>query len=290
MDTYFIRHTNRMSIDSDTFERLWVNRKIAIHFPSDKNGVLDTEKDNVSLSPEDYKGHDAFAISTFVELANNGGYVCAHYRHRNECLIGMVEPKTEIEFIEGWWDDNKSRLGIFKSLQLKKVKVVRESQLAHILVGRPRQGTIRKWRLIGNRIEYLVNRKVLPQTIDSLLPSQQEVLCSEYLRLPQAVYQISHLLIPVGGTMKDIDIWGVDVSGQLVYAQVTFLKRDNTSLKIKLKQLKEYSQNGRNKLIMFCDCENQVSDDGIVIFPIREAFRVFTSTKSGKIWLEQSLR
>lgn len=284
MNTYFIRHTNDMSIDSHTFEKLWVNQKIAIHFPYDRHG-----NNTTSLNPAEYKGYDASAIATFVELSESGGYVCAQFRDHAECLLGVVNAGTEIELIKGWWDDDKTRPGVFKSLQLQKVKVVKESQLAHILVGRPRQGTIKRWPLIGRRIEYFIEGKIPPPTLDNLLPSQQEILCSEYLRLPQAVHQISHLLIPAGRTMKDIDIWGVDISGKMVYAQVTFLKRGNANLKRKIEQLKEYGQGSANTLIMFCDCESKIVEDGVIIFPIREAFRVFTSTKSGKIWLEQAL-
>ena len=49
MNTYFIRHTEVMSIDSNTFEQLWLDRKIAIPFPSDKHGIPDATKDNESL-------------------------------------------------------------------------------------------------------------------------------------------------------------------------------------------------------------------------------------------------
>jgi hypothetical protein len=288
MNTYFVRHTKRLSIDSDTFDHLWRERKIAIHFPRNKSGDIG-EKDNVSIDPEEYEGYDAAAISTLVELAEHGGYVCAQYKMKDECLVGLVEPGTKIELLKGWWSDKKSRKAIFKSLKLKNAKVMKEHKLAHVLVGRPRQGTIKRWHLVGERIKYLVEGKILPPTLESLLPSQQEILCSEYLRLPQAVQQISHLLLPAGRTMKDIDICGVDPSGQLVYAQVTFLKPNSARLRRKLDRLKEYSDDDNNKLIMFCDCDEQDFDEEVIIFPIREAFRIFTSTESGKVWLEKAL-
>lgn len=288
MNTYYIRHTKKLSIDSNTFDRLWRDRKIAIHFPRDKFGNLG-ENDNSSINPDDYEGSDASAIATLVELANNGGYICAQYYTKGQCLIGLVKPGTRIELIKGWWSDEKSRQAILKSLQLKNTKVVKETKLAHVLVGRPRQGTIKRWHLVGERIKYLVEGEKLPPTLESLLPSQQEILCSEYLRLPQSIHQISHLLLPSGNTMKDIDICGVDTSGQLVYAQVTFLKTSSAKLKLKIDKLKEYSNNGKNKLIMFCDCDEQDINDDVVIFPIREAFRIFTATESGKIWLEKAL-
>jgi len=276
-----------MSITPDDLERLWNERKIAIHFPLNKFGKL-ANRDNISLDPEDYPRHDASAISTFVELSQKGGYVCAQYYTRSECLVGLIDPGTKIEFIEGTWNNNK-REAIFKSLKFKDAKVLKQSQSALILIGRPQQGTIRRWRMIGDRIKYLIEGKKLSQTIESLLPSQQEILCSEFLRLWQSKYQISHLLIPVGRTMKDIDICGVSIAGHMVYAQVTFLKRDNAEMKRKFSQLKGYSGEGNNRLIIFCDCEKQVYEEGILIYPIREAFRIFTSTNSGKIWLERAL-
>jgi hypothetical protein len=64
---------------------------------------------------------------------------------------------------------------------------------------------------------------------------------------------LSRLLLPVGGTLKDIDIYGVDTKGQLVYAQVTYHRIGDTPAKRKASQLAEYVSRAADnaKLVFF---------------------------------------
>lgn len=61
---------------------------------------------------------------------------------------------------------------------------------ADLMAGRPRQGTLQRWRQAGRAIERLVDGdegtlSPIPW-LDSLLPRQQEVMCSEFLASPMA--------------------------------------------------------------------------------------------------------
>jgi len=295
--TYFIRHSPGLGIDDDTLERLWDQRRIAIHFPSDKEGRLQ-EVDNASLDPNDYSGAGKRATRTLVELARNGGYVCAEYRSHDECLIGYVEPESKIQFIKGTWGDAtefSGREAILKTLLLKRVKKVDPNNQPILLAGRPRQGTISRWHRIGETVANLVEG-VSKSELDltDLTPDQQETLCSEYLRLPEAVSaglpQLAYLLLPVGRTLEDIDILGVSVAGDKeIIAQVTLLERGDAQTERKLANLRKYR--GQNHLVMFCrtDTDTVQEEDDVLIFSIERVFSEFVQTDTGKEWLMHSL-
>ncbi|MFL6598245.1 MAG: hypothetical protein ACJ8KF_09830 [Chthoniobacterales bacterium] len=55
MNTYFVRHNIGIDIDDETRGRLWKERRIAIHYPHEKNGKL-KQRDNSSLDANDYVG------------------------------------------------------------------------------------------------------------------------------------------------------------------------------------------------------------------------------------------
>ena len=100
MKTFFVRHTEK--IDETARTRLWRDRMVAIHYPWDKHYV-DGAPDSRSLDPDDYTGKSRGAIRALSELAQLGGYVCAEYYGRSECLVGTVDPGTAIGFIESQW-------------------------------------------------------------------------------------------------------------------------------------------------------------------------------------------
>jgi hypothetical protein len=55
-------------------------------------------------------------------------------------------------------------------------------------------------------------------------------MCSEYLRHAHGALPILvHLLLPVGRTMKDVDIYGIASDGRKVHAKVTYLELERAS-------------------------------------------------------------
>jgi len=292
MDTYFVRHNTGMDIDATTRCLLWEEQRIAIHFPHQKDGTLGPE-DQTSLDPEDYEGQGRKCLRTLVELAKSGGYVCAQHYPHEECLLGLIEPNSNIELLKGRWGDQNdlaARTAILKTIKLKKCKVVNPLDYAVLAVGRPRQGTIARWLLARETVENLVeNRQSMPELSD-LTPRQQEILCSEFLRLPEAASfglpQMAHLLLPPGHTMKDIDIIGIATDGKRLLAQVTFLALSGVALK--LDRLLPYRSSGDSHLILFCDCEHSDIQQNITVFPISKAYNSFVASKLGPIWLRYS--
>jgi len=289
MNTYFIRHTADMDIADDTRRYLWDQRRIAIHFPEDSSGNKD--KDSSKLDAESYSGSARKAMRAMAALAQSGGYVCGRYFPPYEdYLVGFVEPKSKIELVEGHWGKKwglEGRLAVLKTLQLTRVKIVKPADYAVIMVGRPRQGTIMKWPNAGKTIENIVEERRSPPSLSDLSAAQQEIMCSEFMRLPEAAElglpSLARLLLPVGRTMKDIDIAGLAPDGSRILAQVTYQRIANCQWK--LDRLITYRDAGIRHLVFFCGCDSAETRGGVLIFPIQKAFEIFSASPLGKQWL-----
>jgi len=291
MTTYFCRHTKALDIDDETRKRLWDERRIAIHFPHDKRGTLPEDKDNSSVAPEDYAGSGHRAMKALARLAAEGGYACAQHHGYEQVQVGRTDPGSKIELLHGRWGKVwglEGRTAILKTLQLQKVKVVNPCDYAVILVGRPRQGTLMRWPNAGKLIENLVEGKEGQVTLETLSPDQQEILCSEFLRSQDirrfGLPCLAHLILPVGRTMKDVDILGLATDGKRIFAQVTFASFKQATWK--MARLRKYKSAGGSHLILFCDIDSPTVIDDVTVFPIGTVFQAFTSTDSGRLWLE----
>src|SRR5205823_570762 len=122
-------------------------------------------------------------------LAQNGGYVCAQHHPHSEWVVGFVKPGSKVKrFVGKWGNENgcAGRTALLKALHLFKVKKVSPLDHAILQVGRPRQGTIRRWPSAGRAIKNLVEGRHMAPRFEDLNPRQQETLCSEFLRTPAA--------------------------------------------------------------------------------------------------------
>ena len=125
------------------------------------------------------------------------------------------------------------------------------------------------------------------ESLQDLEPVFQEVLCAEFLRLPTkktGLPQLAHLTMPVGRTMEDLDVWGIDANGRPIIAQVTF--GPSAQRPAKVANLKKYAEQGTT-LIYFCGDENESKRDGIHFFPMKKAYDIFISQASGRQWLKE---
>ncbi len=183
-----------------------------------------------------------------------------------------------------------------KSIRLEKVKIMHRCDLAVVLVGRPRQGTIMRWPSAKDAIENIVEGRRTKPSFDRLSPDQQEIMCSEFLRSEKveqvgevSYLSLAHLLLPVGRSMRDIDICGITTSGKTMFAQVTFHSLESTEAKSKIATLANYESDGRNLLVLFCDCKDVMQEGSVRIIPIRWAYEYFVSTTLGQVWLEKAV-
>lgn len=292
MKTYFIRHTSALDVDTATIEKLWLEDRIAIHYPHDNVQSFHCG-DSKSLIPSDYSGRAKGAVRRLNALASKGGYVFATYRGKPGGKIGYVEPGQEVELVYGAWGNKNGHAGreaVLKSIKLTKVLNLSPSEALSFTAVQPRQGTFCEWRKIGTCVEARVQGKT-DIGLENLTPTLQEVMCMEYLRTEDAelhgLPRIAYTLSPVGRTMKDIDIHGVTESGLVVAAQVTFKSVDAD--KRKFKRLDTYLDES-SATIYFCNCDAHEVINGHHVFPLKTVFDEFcTKRESGKLWLERAV-
>ena len=285
MKTYFIRHTKQLDINKETLNKILKDNLIAIHFPFEKS--LDEKYDSESINPDDYhlRNHKE-GIKTFNTLSVEGGCVCAEYWTIEGAVLGKVDPGTKIQLFDGRWG-TKNRKAILKTLPLRKIRRIHPSEYLIISSGRPRQGTIKVWRSSGDRIKSLVENIPLKPVLSNLSPTQQEVLCSEYLRCnadPAGMLPtIESYLLPIGRTLINVDIAGLSVEGKKIYAQVTYYSLNDS--KEKFDNLKQYVSKN-TQAIFFCQCQTPQIIDNIIVYPLQLAFDSYSKSEFGKKWLK----
>lgn len=147
-----------------------------------------------------------------------------------------------------------------------------------------------RWHRAGRLIESIVlGKKIRPQ-LSNLTHEQQEILCGEFLRLPEAessgLPRLAHLLLPMGRTMRDIDIIGITTANKALLAQVTFDELPKAQWK--LNRLLAYVVPKRSHLLLFCACEATLENQGVTIFPIQRVYDIFAATPHGEEWLRRS--
>ena len=276
-----------MDIDLRTREEIWASGRIAIHFPDDVGGrgIQDCE----SLESSDYSGSAKKAMKCMRQIAEFGGYVFAEYWWQNEAIIGFVPPDSQIQILSGKWGSvhgYSDRIAILKTLSLQRTKYIRPSDFAVTFVARPRQGTIMRWPRAGDVIKNAVEGISSEESLADLSPDQQETLCSEFLRSPQAVDfglpQLAHLTLPVGRTMRDIDIIGLASDGKSLFAQVTFAREED--VKNKKKSLLRYASESNCYLLLFCNTEQIHREGNLLVVPISEIATRFRASSLGQAW------
>ncbi|MCD4673941.1 MAG: hypothetical protein K8R77_14865, partial [Anaerolineaceae bacterium] len=195
MKTIFIRH--KLSANDEILEDLWAKRKIAVHYANIR-----------STNPSDYQKSGEKFLSRFWEYCNNGAIVGATYRKIRPAhmLLGVLEKGSLIEWTDEYGDDY-----IYKTAQLTKPKIISFHDYPLLSAIRPRGGTITGWTSAQKYLQALLENDKIPFEVKSLAPSQVEVICYEYLKIKGI---IKALLLPIGRGLPDIDIFGLNNSGE----------------------------------------------------------------------------
>jgi len=166
------------------------------------------------------------------------------------------------------------RTARLKTLQIdrKSVRIIAPSEAMSLRAARPRQGTITRWPSANGALKSLVERVPLEKSYGNLDPSQQEMVCSEYLRNPDFTEcpVLEHLLMPIGRTLKAVDIFGYATDKKMLFAQVTFSEKERAAKKIEA--LKWYDT-PNSHLVFFCNCQEIKFDDNILYIPWRRVER-----------------
>lgn len=280
--SYFVRHTRGVKVRRSDLERLWEQDRIAIHFPGD-TAVKD--RDSESLEPSHYKTpHERGAIGAFAELAEYGGYVWAQSYVSDKIKIGYIRSRVDgggesMERGARWelrGDEFPGRedynLATLKTLQMERVKELPRGAAMHLRAARPRGVAICRWKIVGSRLRDLIDNNNPEPEWSSLSVAEQEAACAEFLRerhpdrddLPV----LSRLLLPVGRTLEDVDIYGLTTDGSRLYAQVTHHTEGSGAAGKKARRLREYldSTGDRVDLVSFCRGSTLGSDQSSTRF------------------------
>lgn len=292
MKTFFSRHGSHLDIDDDTYQALWDNDLAGIHYPTDKSGWSE-ESDSEEIDPNQYDGSAKKSLNTMHKLAKEGGYICAVYEPFDQIKVAKVSPNSKISIFEGRWgkkNNVQGRTAKLKVIKLKQVQTLNPTEALVLRTAQPRQGTFSEWRIIGNKVKQLVEKEFSDPIVSDLTPTLQEVFCSEFLRLNWSnckieVPQINSLLMPVGRTMKDVDIVGLTSNSKVVVGQVTYNRLSGCNHKIKV--LEKFNDAYR---VLFCRNDNKIDRvKDIQVVCINKAFELFKKTDLGKAWLKQTL-
>lgn len=280
MDTFFIRHTRVIAIDDATRHSLITDERIFVHYPEFSEGMRN--EDNNTLDPDQHDKRGRGVVRRLNQLAQAGGYVCAEYFGLKGWIVGFVEPGTTPEIVEGRWRD-WDRVARLKTIKLTKVRHITEGAGAAMLSARPRQGVLSRWWKAGRSVIRLVDGLLEDMALSDLSPDQQEVVCSEFLRmnLDHGLPRLAHLVLPTGRTMRDIDILGVASDGRPLVAQVTYAPRHQ--VQYKLERLLPFV--GTAHAVLFCDTDRVHFDQGVHIVPLGLAYDTLVASDHGQTWL-----
>jgi hypothetical protein len=240
-DVLYIRHL--MSSNMKAYGDLISNKIAAIHYQHDlkkdvDRAVLDNHKNYKNYKPRSY---GRAAIKRLVDYSDKGAIVVADYtssyytgskpKNPKTINIGILRPKTtvKVELYEPESDEReKYKYGlIYKQVALENVVPLGQTDCALLLAIHPRGNTVVHWEEGEEAIKFIYKRtkglKLEPSELSfkTLFPAQQEVLCSEYLRLKGSrESRLKYLLLPVGRGMKSLDIFGSN-ERKLVLGQVS---------------------------------------------------------------------
>lgn len=295
MNTYFARHGSGLDIDKNTFNTLWDNDYIGIHYPWDIHRTFD-KYDAKSLNPSDYEKQAKSCLKKLTELAKNGGYVFAVYDINPGSKIGYVEPNSIIELLQGTWGErstHKGREATLKVIKLNKAKNLSASESISLKSVQPRQGTFCTWHMSGVRVQsLLVGCSEIKEGVSNLTTDLQEVMCMEFLRTDAAkkhgLPTLQSTLSPVGRTMKDIDIHGITPDNKKIFAQVTNYGKENLGLKIK--KLDSYASLDHYTILFHKRDIQDVIINNHIYFPLDLVFHEFCEKNDyGIQWLKRVL-
>lgn len=228
----FIRHKLEVNGGPATFQKMWDDRVIVLDYA----GIP-------SADPALYKGKGKGkrsaeqAMKRLQKLCQDGAIVAADYaRLKNgKMLIGEISAGSKVEI------KNYDGYAFYKTVKFNPVDSVKEvsyCDLPVLLSLQPRQGgVLSQWSGIAAKVvESIYYGRPLPQSVYALSAEQLEVLSYEYLREKG---RLRHLLMPIGRTIRDIDILGIDDGNKRVVAQVTF-ETHPENLKRKITALAQY--------------------------------------------------
>ena len=243
----FIRH--KFSTSNSIIDELWDKKVIGVHYEN-----ID------SFNSEDYKNlkestrKTLKSIFDLMELIQEkGALVAADYKNvtnkdekKNKALlVGIIEKGAEKKSL--WFTDKESgKEYCYKTMKMKETKEIYYEDYPILLSCKPRLTTMCQWHMMKNKLPSIYSGKPLLEEVTSLMASELEVICYEYLRNEK----LTCLLLPIGRTLDDVDIVGLNEQGRKIFAQVTFSDKNKVIMK-KTNQLLNNRRSEKTDLYFF---------------------------------------
>ncbi|NTU47368.1 hypothetical protein HGA88_07145 [Candidatus Roizmanbacteria bacterium] len=267
---YFIRHTDDIEISISGFEDLYKECLIGIHYTSK---YIDNRDE--LLKDDAYIQADAKrALRYMNDLGKTGGYIWSDYSPISKSIIGKIEPNTQVVLRDYDLDPKKNSVDcknnklIMKCLKLSDVKEIAEDQFLFLKARRPQRGVIVIWNKSYEKLSKIFKGEFSINSVNDLTPDQLEILVFEYLRRsPNNKYNVNYLLMPIGRTMKDVDIYGVNKSGNKIFIQVTYSSDDK---KNKIDALQKYK--GKDSFLVYAGDVEEKEEGGIAYMNVRKIY------------------
>jgi len=269
-DVIFIRH--KLGATNEDLEKLWNSNLIAIHFS------------NNGKNPDKYNDKTARnALKRMIKYGNKGVLVVADYSklYPGRFKIGEIIKDTPIKL-----DYYSNDVREYKTIKMHHVKIKKFANYPLLKAIQPR-GTITGWPSVKEYINAIYNSENLPFNVNSLHPSQLEVICYEYLKNNSNLKEImiEFLLLPIGRTLFDIDIVGINNNGNKIYAQVTHKKINSDKFSNKIKKLANYKS--KDTLLVFFGPDEielkhrkELKEHSVIYIKINDVFNYLTSNKN----------
>lgn len=251
----FVRHRWRRRLA--LIKELWRRRWIALHY-----------EDKATVDPDRYGPKGRKALSRLQRYCHFGAIVAADYRlvRPSSMLIGLIPPGSSIKLWR-YRDPSSEQTHIYKVVALTSAREVSFVSNPLLAAVQPRQGTIMRWPMAEECVRAIFYRRPMPWNIHSLHPGQLEVMCYEFLRRRGVIHA---LLLPIGRSLLNVDVVGIDRNGGTVFAQVTHAS-DGSRVEEKLARLRSY-RGSTARLFFFGPGPLMIDDPAVRYVPLERVF------------------
>jgi hypothetical protein len=256
---------------AETRETLWEQRRFAVMY--DNQGSVDPDvlkrareakKQGLPNWPQE-AGYSCttsiHVLERMVRACEAGALIYADFRGRegDTVMIGRAVGPIEILEIQEKGEEQVSR---YKTVRLHEPVICKPDPVLVAL--RPRQATFTSWPSASRRVHAVYRGTLLPLDVRSLTPSQVEVLCYEYLRSRNPQLK---LLLPLGRSLPDIDIYGWIQGVGKIAAQVMHATTSAAHLKNKAERLANSSNASVQVLFAGEESIDQAKQDIVTSIP-----------------------
>jgi hypothetical protein len=216
-------------------------------------------------------------LERMVEACATHALIYADFRGRDGDTVMIGRAFGPIEILE-IREDGAGEVSRYKTVRLETPVMKMPDPV--LVAMRPQQSTFTAWPSAAARVCAAFYGSALPLDVSSMTPAQVEALCFEFLRTQHPELK---LLLPLGRTLPDIDIFGWLPRAGRVAAQVTHRTTSAATIKDKAQRLAAVTGVGTRILFAGEDKIERAKDElaisapDVELVPIEQVFRAVWS-------------